>query len=425
MNLNDHQASTVDGISLHARMRYAYGYDLIVITFGDLVRISQARDSHAMLRELLLAKVDVSRITPFTIHGPVEDSVFFGRERELRLITDNAGQKSFCIIGGRRIGKSSLLGRLHRIQLSSSGFRSIYVDCSIAPSYQQFLALMIQDWRPAPPHNPPLTLGELLISPPRDKPLVILLDEADKLVSIDSSIQPSRWPLFNTLRAFNNNGFGHFVLGGERGLRESLRDPFSPLFNFANELWLGPLDFHSASELVTRPLAQLNIAIEETRTVIQHIYDFSSGHPNIIQRLCQRLVEIINTQNSRLVTVDTVNMVTNDPKFQEDDFLAVYWEQATPLEMIISLLMAQETNRYRLGKIINLLAENEFHPDPIVVKSALDRLVDFRNILRRTQAGYEFAVTAFPRVIANTTTAEDLLIVLRSQYLKNPMELME
>jgi len=87
--------------------------------------------------------------------------------------------------------------------------------------------------------------------------------------------------------------------------------------------------------------------------------------------------------------------------------------------------MAQEARSYRLQAILDLLAAQDLHPDPEVVKAALDRLVDLRSILRRSQAGYEFAVEAFPLVVANTTTAEDLLIVLKSQYLKNPMELPE
>jgi hypothetical protein len=72
---------------------------------------------------------------------------------------------------------------------------------------------------------------------------------------------------------------------------------------------------------------------------------------------------------------------------------------------------------------LNLLIAQGLQPEPEVVKAALDRLVDLRSILKRSQTGYEFAVEAFPLVLAKTTTAEDLLIVLKHQYLKNPMEL--
>ena len=121
--------------------------------------------------------------------------------------------------------------------------------------------------------------------------------------------------------------------------------------------------------------------------------------------------------------VDDVDAVIDDPRFQEEDFLGTYWERATPLEQIVSLLMAQKAKSYRLQAVLDLLAAQDLKPEPEVVKAALDRLVDLRSILKRSQAGYRFAVEAFPLVLANTTTAEDLLIVLKSRYLKNPMEL--
>jgi hypothetical protein len=85
--------------------------------------------------------------------------------------------------------------------------------------------------------------------------------------------------------------------------------------------------------------------------------------------------------------------------------------------------MAQERKACRLQDVLNLLIAENLHPEPGVVKAALDRLVMLRSILKRNKAGYEFAVTAFPLVLANTTTIEDLLIVLKSQYNKNPMEI--
>jgi len=88
-------------------------------------------------------------------------------------------------------------------------------------------------------------------------------------------------------------------------------------------------------------------------------------------------------------------------------------------------VMAQEAKPYRLQAVLDLLAVHGLQPEPEVVRAALDRLVDLRSILKRSQAGYAFAVESFPRVVADTTTAEDLLIVLKSQYLKNPMELAE
>jgi hypothetical protein len=227
------------------------------------------------------------------------------------------------------------------------------------------------------------------------------------------------------LRAMTNTGRAQFVLSGERALRDAVDDPSSPLFNVTNEILLGPLDTDAATELILAPMRRLEIRLVDARAIALRIHKFASGHPNIIQRICQRLVNRLGEMDLRLLSLRDVDAVINHPEFQEKDFLETYWERATPLEQIVSLLMAQNPEPYRLQAVLDLLAKHGLYPEPEVTKAALDRLVDLRSILKRSQAGYEFAVMAFPEVIANTTTAEDLLIVLKSQYLKNPMELPE
>jgi len=407
---------------LREKLAAPYACDVALMGLRELQRIVVAREPQAVLRRLILSKVNLISISPYVTKGATSDNIFFGREPELREIYQHIATVSYAVIGGRRIGKSSLLGRLYRIRLPAAGFRTVYHDCSSTPTYEAFINALIVKWRPEPPSDAPTTFGDLLRSPPDDKPLVLLLDETDELVPADRA---HKWQLFNALRALANSDRIQVVLSGERTLRDALQDPTGPLFNFANDMLLGPLDFRAVEELVTRPMKQLEIELVDESAMARRIYDFTSGHPNVVQRLCRRLIERLNEQGTRRITPNDVDAVIDDPRFQEEDFLGTYWERATPLEQIISLLMAQEARSYRLQAILDLLAAQDLHPDPEVVKAALDRLVDLRSILRRSQAGYEFAVEAFPLVVANTTTAEDLLIVLKSQYLKNPMELPE
>jgi hypothetical protein len=407
---------------LRQKLAAPYACDVVLLGLGELQRIIVAREPQAVLRRLVLSKVDLTSISPYVTMGATSDNIFFGREPELREIYQHIANVSYAVIGGRRIGKSSLLGRLHRVRLPAAGFRTVYHDCSSTPTYESFMNAPIAKWQPEPPSGAPVTFGDLLQSLPDDKPLVLLLDEADKLVPADCAYE---WRLFSTLRGLANSDRVQVVLGGERTLRGALQDPTSPLFNFANEILLGPLDFRAVEELVTRPMRQLEIELVDESAMARRIYEFTSGHPNVVQRLCRRLIERLNEQGTRRISVDDVDAVIDDPRFQEKDFLGTYWERATPLEQIVSLLMAQKAKSYRLQAVLDLLAAQDLKPEPEVVKAALDRLVDLRSILKRSQAGYRFAVEAFPLVLANTTTAEDLLIVLKSQYLKNPMELAE
>jgi hypothetical protein len=391
-----------------------YAFDVVLLGLEELQRIIVARTPQTLLRRLVLSKVNLISISPFVTTGATSDNIFFGREPELREIHQHIGTTSYVIIGGRRIGKSSLLGRLHRVRLPSAGLRTIYHDCSPTPTYEAFLTAAIRDWRPESPHNAPATFGDLLQSPPGDKSLVLLLDEADKVVPVDRA---NNWRLFTALRAVVGSDRVQVVLSGERTLRDALSDPKSPLFNFANEMVLGPLDYRAVEELVTRPMRQLEIELVDERAIVDRIWAFTSGHPNVVQRLCHRLIERLNEQDTRRITLDDVNAIIGDPGFQRDDFLSTYWEAATPLEKIISLLMADDENIRTLRTVRQTLVDRcNLQPKARDVDDALQRLVDLRSILKRTPTGYEFAVQAFPRVVAGTMTLDDMLEILTEEY---------
>ena len=396
------------------KFRGAFARELILLTSHDLENLIKAETPTKYLRRRILHQISLTTVSPFTVTGPASDDMFFGREAELRDILENVEVSSYVVIGGRRIGKTSTLGRLHRVRLPAAGFRTLYHDCSTTPAYDVFLATAIRDWRPDPPADVPATFGDLLQSPPSDKPLVLILDEADKLVPADRA---NNWRLFNALRALANSGRAQVVLSGERTLRDALRDPKSPLFNFANEMLLGPLDYRAVEELVTRPMKQLEIELVDEKVIVDRIWAFTSGHPNVVQRLCRRLIERLNELGTRRITLDDVDAVIEDPGFQRDDFLSTYWEAATSLEKIISLLMADDESVRTLRAVRRALAERcNLRPKAREVDDALQRLVDLRSILKRTPTGYEFAVEAFPRVVAGTMTLEDMLEVLVEDY---------
>lgn len=391
----------------------AYALDVIAVGENRLHHLVTAESPARALRSLVLSQVDIFRISPFQSVGETADHIFFGRERELGEIVQHARSTSYAVIAGRRFGKTSLLGQLHRARLPAGGFRTVYHDLSLTPTYDAFRGALVRGWHGEPPRGAALTFGELLDSMPVDRPLILLLDEADKTIGPDSR---EGWRLFNSLRALSNTGRFQVVLSGEHTLRSALRESDSPLFNFVNEMLLGPLTHQAVEELVTRPMQQLDVRLKDEAQVVGRIYDFTSGHPNIVQRLCIRLVELLNDTGGRQISLEEVNAVIEDPSFQEVDFLGTYWDRATPLEKIITLVMSQERGTHRLGAVRRLLAERAgIDSPPDAVKEALDRLVDIRSILKRRSAGYEFAVAAFPLVLKNTSTHEDLLEVLAMQ----------
>jgi hypothetical protein len=330
------------------------------------------------------------------------------------VIEDSVKNTSFALIGGRRIGKSSILLRLHLHRLPFKDFYTLYFDCSATPTLETFKNARIHNWAPRPPSGNVTSFSDLLNTPRSNEKLVLLLDEADKLVPVDRA---SGWPIFNYLRALINTDRVRIVLSGERALQEAMQSARSPLFNIVNKRLLGPLPFHAVEELVTRPMEQLEIELFDNDAIVRRIYEVTSGHPNVVQRLCHRLIERLNTLASRRITIGDVNAIIETPSFQEEDFLSTFWEAASPLEKVISLVLSEKDKAYRLNEVRRLISEKaRIKPSATATKYALDRLVDLRSILKRSLYGYAFAVKAFPAILANTTTVEDQLQIMVEAY---------
>jgi len=364
---------------------------------------------------LVLSQINLTSVSPFVTWGPTRDTMFFGREKELREITEHADTASYVLLGGRRIGKTSILKRLERVRLPAAGFRALYHDCSFTPTQAELVQAVVTDksWFPETPSSTSRSLDRVIKALLKDKPLVILFDEADKLIEPD---RRAGYSLFNTLRAITNSGRCRFVLSGEQALRTELVNPNSPLYNFGNEKLIGRLDFRAVEELVTRPLKQLEIELEDDAEIVQRIWNLTSGHPNVVQRLCQRLIVRLNERGDRRLTLDDVETVVSDPDFLRKDFLNIFWERATALERLCSLSMAANENSCTLSALQEALITRGIQVELSQVDDALERLVDLRNILQRTSTGYEFAVTAFPEIIAKTARLDDLIALNRETF---------
>ena len=208
----------------------------------------------------------------------------------------------------------------------------------------------------------------------------------------------------------------HKIVDRLYALRSDIQNSKSPLFNFANMLLIGHLDTRAARELIIQPMRDLEIELEDEDEIVERICKFTAGHPNVIQRLCQRLITRINGRHRLRLSVDDLEMVLTNTDFLRDDFLDTYWGQATLLERLCTLVMASQQNIHTLVDIHAALARLDPDLSLSDVNESLERLVSLRNLLRRTPQGYIFAVTDFPRVIAQTYELNDLLALTYDKY---------
>ncbi len=326
------------------------------------------------------------------------------------------------MIGGRRVGKTSVLSQLCSQLAQSGDYHAIYHDVESIANIDELLQEEI-NWSEYEQErkNLPSTFRELFQTPPKDKPLVIFLDEADKLVLADRDLENKPWAIFKTLRAFSSNKQGLFIFGGEFTLQEALHDSSSPAYNFADIMLLGPLDFGAVQQLVRGPMKQLGIILKGEEQILNAIYEFTSGHPNIVQKLCVRLISRMNKNKTRVIELSDVKSIIEDPNFQENDYLETLWDQASLLEKIISLLLTRDNKSLNLSQVFNKLKAEKIQAPPSEIQSALTSLVDLRLILKHSNAGYSFTTKAFPDILRNSHLVEDKLFILCDEYRKHGM----
>jgi tetratricopeptide (TPR) repeat protein len=403
-------------------VRGAYSYDVILLDARRFVGLLQAPDARRAVRELILSQLNLAHLPLFKTEGPVYEANFFGREKELGEIIERIGTSSYVIVGGRRIGKTSILKQLQKVRLPGAGFTAFFHDCSYTNTEAKLVRAVTSKsggWFAQPSSRPPESFAEVIEALPADKPLVILLDEADKIIESDRA---AGYPIFNTIAALSKNEVCRFVLCGERALLAELQNGLSPLYNMGTTMIVGNLEPQAVEELVTQSMRRLHVELTGRSLIVGHIQEFTSGHPNVVQILCQHLVKRLNQRYPPRITPEDVVEVAGDPDFLRKDFLKVYWERATLLERLSSLLMVKDDHARTLSAVRQTFARHGLEAISATdLAHALERLVDLRNILRRTRAngGYEFAATAFRKAVALAGFADDYITRYREVYLRD------
>src|SRR6185295_8586634 len=88
-----------------------------------------ARQPLQSLKDFILSEIDLVSVSPFKTDGPTSDDMFFGRENEIWEISEHAKTASYALIGGRKVGKTSILQQLNRRRLPRAGFKPFYFTC--------------------------------------------------------------------------------------------------------------------------------------------------------------------------------------------------------------------------------------------------------------------------------------------------------
>ena len=313
-----------------------------------------ARDSQR-LNTIFKCGLPFSNITPYTTSGgSLPQEMFFGRTEEIAAIETAASSGTSFVYGGRQIGKTVLLKKVERaFGKSSSGHIALYLDLNYYSVGQA--SAMDELWRIAATElqkREPSLFGKSIskqfsedkfiegiqswLREDEGRRILLLLDEADKFLQADGESgfgeNGAPFRMCTRMKGLMDKTDRRFkvVFAGLHNVQRSTKVANNPLAHLGTPVCVGPLkangEAREAAKLVTQPLALAGIKFDSSNTVFE-ILARTNYYPNLIQILCQKLLERTIDRNVATkskqtppysVSTKEVDRIFNDPTVRDD-----------------------------------------------------------------------------------------------------------
>ena len=261
------------------------------------------------LAKILSEQLSLKQISPYQIGGGVnKESVFFGR-RELLAQIVNRDPANYLLVGGRQMGKSTLLKALQRRYADNP-----QVACHYLPLSNEILIPRIAAALELPTTKDPETLAAALeaLQRQRGQRFVFLIDEADDFIQHERA---SNYPILRVFRRLSEQGGCSFILAGFWQLyQHAVLDYQSPIRNFGEVLEVGALEADACRELATVPMATMNIYYANA-AIVDTLMEACGQRANLIAAACQYLVQNLPLQ-SRVIEAGDVHSALHNREME-------------------------------------------------------------------------------------------------------------
>jgi hypothetical protein len=382
---------------------------VVVVDLSDCVEMAQTSDSpRDRLRTLLLEQTDLTKLSPFVVRGVTPARVFFGREEEEATLLSTLSTNSVALLGGRRIGKTSLM-RHSFARLTAANLRPYFGDCQVVRTWADFGIMATRNWKVSLPEAfKPQHLFDLVsqLSAGSDRPVVILLDEIDQLLDWDKSHTDDEVPeaFFRACRSISQQGLAQFVFSGERTIANRLWDATSPHWNFCRPLMLQQLGLAASNALIAEPLEALGVRIENRTEFLSACWDSTDGHPELLQFLGDKIVGLVNRRDRDDILASPADIAAITEQFDfAEQYLETYWGQASALERIVSILLVERPHSVdQLVARLDLIAQGIVG---IEVQNSL-RMLELYGIAEQSNIGYQLRAQWFTTALSSYGGAE-------------------
>jgi hypothetical protein len=294
---------------------------------------------------------------PYIIGRPInEPELFYGRQKELSFVKENLsrGEKVIFLHGERRIGKSSLLQNIPKIDNLE---QFAFVTFDLEDHSQETLEYLLEKLAEAIVEQLPINAQEVEIPSAeqikvqndifcnkflpqiyarlKDTKLVLLLDEFDALEP--TYIGATLESLFGQLKSVvqNNNRLFAVIFAGRKST--DISNLFK-IFNSVPIAEVGLLDEASVQQLIIKPADGL---LEYTPESIQAIINLSSGHPYFTQIISFAIFSRARELEKWEVTEEDVEAVIEAAVELAEAGLAWYWEALSIPEKVVFSAVAE------------------------------------------------------------------------------------
>jgi Cdc6-like AAA superfamily ATPase len=303
---------------------------------------------------------------PYVYGNPIhEETTFFGRKDELEQIIQavtKPRKQDVLIIGERRTGKTSLLYQLEK--RLDRPFIPVYVALNKSkPRTEDVLALILRsiisrlvqlelldnEWKTMRFSYPDFedNIKDIIEAARKkldDVQIVLLLDEADFLLQIDSlhsiilNIFRKRPQVDervqNILRAVLQSRIGSrlsAVVSSTNDLLTYSSQSGSPFFNQFRFIRLKLLSPQEIETLIRTPASMLGYTYAPG--TVEHITNLSGGHPYYCQALCYEAFE--NALRAKRIIIGEPDVALAEKKITDDlysAYLSSFWKRADRAE---------------------------------------------------------------------------------------------
>lgn len=361
---------------------------------------------------LLARQLRVTRISPYQTHGGItRPGAFFGRASLLARVL-NREPGNYLLVGGRQLGKTSLMKAIERRFAGHPRVHCVYLSLR---DHRLTLRLAME-----------LGMGEdtgidalvaELSARAAGRRLLLLIDETDLFLRAEAA---QGYPQLGALRALSEEGRCHFMLAGFWDLYEAVTLDFaSPLRNFGEVIHVGGLEEDACQLLATEPMARLGVHFANP-DLPQRLVAACGRRANLVAITCQHLLGQLGRGQRVLDAAQVHAALVSEPVV---DALAG-WARLSPepaacrIDRIVvyQVALAQLAGSGERGvTLVELLAGFDAagaRVDPEQVRQSLARL-QLAYVIRRDADGlpFVFAVSVF----ATQFQREEVLALLQRE----------